>query len=476
MKQMKKAKSLFSPKRLDFVVKYLYAKEILEKQERNDYQTDVYKDLYIRHILMRTLGVEPKDCYGASSEKQNADDYINSYKNLIIDIRENGFKKEFPIPFNQEEGLCGNGAHRLAACAALDKEVYIQNIRDGLSWDFNWFKQKGFNTEDLQRILKGFVDINAEHCSVFVVWNPLFKCFENVKSVICNYFDIVGEVELDFENNYIAFTNALLEIYEPNIAQANGDNKVILEKSKLLQSSYLSFKVIVVYNRDKNITELSKKCKDDIRNLFNHLLPKECFCTVHSADNCEEAVYLSNILLSPNNIKHLKMRLDSQERPNFNKRIRKLKNFLSTIGIESVNDVCVIGSGVMTALGIQSDSDSDSDFIIDHKYRDALGHETVFLNDDYDIGVSSKVVYRKVSDNTVIHNNEWHFYYKGVKFANLELIKERKRLSAREKDIIHLREIDLFEKMLGNINQQKLLMERVEAERQRRLGLNGNAL
>lgn len=81
-----KAKNLFDYRRLDLVVKYLYAKEILEKPY-NDYCTDCYKDLYIRHILMRTMGVEPVDVFGKPCEKVNIDDYINSFKNLIESIK-----------------------------------------------------------------------------------------------------------------------------------------------------------------------------------------------------------------------------------------------------------------------------------------------------------------------------------------------------------------------------------------------------
>lgn len=463
------AKELINFKRLDLIVKYLYAKEFLEKDE-NAYNNDIYKDLYIRHILMRTMGVEPERDYEKTS-KFSADDFCNSFEKLILKIKNNGYDSAYPIHINKDK-LPENGAHRIAISALMNLQIPYIECDSGCVWDFNWFSKNGFNTEDKQRILKGFVDINLDNCAIFVVWNPLFKHLDNVKAIMNSYFDIVGEVDLDFENNYIAFTNALLEIYEPNISKS-GNDIVIREKSKLLQASYLSFKVIVVTNQNKNndkeIGELSKLCKNDIRDLFNHFLPKECFCTVHSSDCKDECQYLASILLSPNNIKHLKMRVDTIVDSNFINKIRNLPSFLETIGILNKNDICVIGSGVMNALGIQKSSDID--FIIDTKYRNKFGWESVHLNEIYDIGISDKLAKRmtNLSDNILIGNDEYHFWFKGIKFANLEIIKDRKRHSLRAKDIEHLRQIDLFEKMTCSKNQQKILINRIQEEKERRL-------
>ena len=243
----------------------------------------------------------------------------------------------------------------------------------------------------------------------------------------------------------------------------------------------MSFKVIVVTNQEKNsnkaISELSKNCKEEIRNLFTHILPKECFCTVHSSDGEDETKYLASILLSPNNIKHLKMRTTTEPGLNFVRRVRNLPSFLQTIKIFTPDDICIIGSGVMTALGIQKDSE-DLDFITDYKYRDKFGLDAVYLNEDYDIGVCDKVANRpkNIPDNVLIHNSEYHFGFKGIKFANLEIIKDRKSFNPRPKDLIHLRQIELFEKSIGHIEQQKMLMERIEAEKQRRTLLIQNVM
>lgn len=457
---------LLNRKRLDLIVKYLYAKDILEEPD-NLYSKDTYKDLYIRHILMRTGGITSSL---ETLQKQCVDDYCKEYKTLIYKMKEKGFDKNFPVEVTTD-GLISNGAHRIAAAMALGLNTEIITKNTGYSWDFNWFCENGFNTEDKQRILKGFVDLKSENCIIFVVWNPLFKYLDNAKSIINKYFDIVGDVELDFEDNYIAFTNSLLEIYEPNIAQNNGDESGILAKAEFLKHFYLSYKIIVATNESKNtnisITELSKDCKREIRNLFDHILPKEIFCTVHSSDGAEESQYLSNILLSPNNIKYLRMRTDYKADKRLTILVRDLPGYLKTINIPT-RDICVIGTGVLSAIGIQKHHDSDIDFIISHKLRHKFGWGACHLNNHYEVGVSSKQAQGPILDDIIIHSSNYHFWFKGVKFANLDIIKDRKKANSRPKDAFHLRQIELFEKLQGNINQFKILQQRIECEQVRR--------
>lgn len=467
-------KELFNRKRLDLIVKYLYAKEIFEKPD-NLYSKDIYKDLYIRHILMRNGGVTS---HLETLQKRCVDDYCKEFEKLICNMREKGFDKNFPVEITTG-GLISNGAHRIATAMALgiNTEAIIKD--DGFSWGFDWFNDNGFNIEDKQRILKGYVDLKSQNSILFVVWNPLIQYADNIKTVINKYFDVVGDIELDFEDNYIAFINSLLEIYERNIAQNNHDESGILAKAKLLLSNQLSYKVIVATNENKNadisIENLSKDCKCEIRNLFDHILPKEIFCTVHSSDGVEETQYLSNILLSPNNIKYLRMRMDYKTDERLTSLIRKLPDYLKTINIPT-QDICVIGTGVLSAIGIQRHHDSDIDFIIDHKHRNKFGWGAYHLNDDYEIGVSSKQAQGPILDDIIIHNDDYHFWFKGIKFANLDIIKDRKKSNSRPKDAFHLRQIELFEKLQGHFNQQQILLKRIAAEKQRRCECHKNKI
>ncbi len=460
----------FTPDRLDLIIKYLQAKNYLS----SIYNKDV-EDLYIRHIIMRTGGIEPEDCLTHKTDKTSVIDYLNSFKNLILDMKQNGFNPKYPIPVDKNKKML-NGAHRIATALALNiKEIPTEEVQESsfYPWDFNWFQENGFSVEDKQRILKGYVDLHLENCSLFVIWQPALRYYGHIQKLIQDHLDIVGSFDLDFEDNYIAFYNILLEIYEFNIRQLNGDDTTIFEKAKLLSADYLNFRIVVASNQYKNsnedISKLAKQAKQDIRDFLDHRLPKKVFCTSHSSDGQKETQYLANILLSPNNIKHLKMRQAIMRHGEFIQNIRKLSNFLPNIDIHNTDEICVVRSGSMSALGILENSDLD--FVIASKHRKKFGNGAISLSSvPYDIEEYNKIGYQNIliDDDVLISDDNYHFYFKGLKFANLEIIKNKKLLLLKKKDAQHLRLIELWENMFGHIEQQRILFQRIQNEIKRR--------
>ena len=464
----KKAKDLITFKRLDLVVRYLYAKDILARCGNNDILS-----LYKRNCLMRTGGIEPVNEHGISV-KNSIGDYITQFKELIASLQEKGYDKNYPIPM-QTNGCLANGAHRIAAAAALEMDVEVQYVERGCKIDFDWFVENGFSTEDKMRILKGFIDIHPENCAIILVWNPCFKYLGHINAFIKEDLEIVGEIELDFEDNYIAFTNALLDIYEPNGAWTkNPVNETIIKKSELLQSHYLSFKVIVVTNQDKSndkdIHEITVKIKEKVRNFIDSAdtsLPSKIFATLHTSANIHECQYLSSVLLSPNNIKHLKMRL-GYTYEQILECCTNLKIICNELSI-SLNDICVIGGAVLWVFGIKS---KDVDFTTKYHLRAQLGDKARPLGEGVDIANKGAEIVmpngENINDDLLVDCCEYHFLFNGLKFANLDVIKHKKTLSRRDKDLFHLRQIDLFENLMGRFEQQRIFKERVMAELKRR--------
>jgi hypothetical protein len=104
--------------RLDLVIKYLYAKNIL--QEKND---DKYiKKLYTMHIKKRTLFNRK-----FSDGKYSIDDYILTFSKLYDSIIKDGFDSKNKIQINKKNNIFFDGAHRISICLLLDIDIEYEH-------------------------------------------------------------------------------------------------------------------------------------------------------------------------------------------------------------------------------------------------------------------------------------------------------------------------------------------------------------
>jgi hypothetical protein len=127
--------------RVDLVVRYMYIKEYVEKN--NDYDaTNIYLFmLYKRHL-------------GAERNKRTSERYVSDFNVLIESFKLNGFNEEFPILVN-ESNLLWNGSHRLAISFCLGIEnVSIKKMTPPweVTWGFDWFEKNNFSSSHLDKI------------------------------------------------------------------------------------------------------------------------------------------------------------------------------------------------------------------------------------------------------------------------------------------------------------------------------------
>ncbi|MDR1941597.1 MAG: hypothetical protein LBQ47_04655 [Endomicrobium sp.] len=464
------ASDLVSPQRLDIVVKYLYAKELYCGNLSNK-----IKSLYARHILMRTGGVEPPSAIASDPppKKEFLQDYFDAFAKLMQSIKENGFDNKTPVPVSKINNLPLNGAHRIACSAALGQKIKVHfDERPGGAWDFTWFAEHGFSTEDIMYILSGFMKIHPDKTAIMVVWNPMFKHLDHIRKIVSTDFDIVGEVDLDFENNFIAFKNILLDIYEPNGSYINKSTfDTITAKADLLAAFQLTFKVIVIACKDSaDIHQTLINTKTQIRDLFDHEIPKKVFATIHTSSNADEARYLGNILLSPNNIKQLKGRLGFRYNQDFINVCYCAKEAVLKLGLE-LDDAANIGSSVMIAYGIKEFADID--LIVKYKHRDKIGDAPIKnITANVDLCARGNKHALPLDDDYIIGNQDNYFYFCGLKFANLNIIKERKKLNMTDKNKRYLRQIDLYENYIGHIEQERVFSAFIKAELDRRTAIS----
>jgi hypothetical protein len=432
------ARRLFKASRLDLCVKYLFAKSLLEKTPVRE-----IKSLYVRHILLRTGGMEPPAEIGLSSSKSSAEDYILAFEQLILNIRENGFRADGFVPLGTR-GLI-NGAHRIAAGAALNIPIPVKDYATpGISWDYHWFEDNGFSTEDRMRILKTFADLNRDKTVIFLLWETAGDHWELIESLIAGHLVIAGKVDLDFENNFVAFHNLIQDVYQ---CHDPAPDHVINRKIQILKTRPLKVRVIVAANEQhprQDAHSIAINVKSKARDLLQADLHQGLFLTLHSSSSVEEARHLSAVLLSANNLRHLHQRLWFQYRPRFINMIDAGKKACLEKHL-ALTDIAVAGGAVLEVMGIKPCGDLD--LVASSHHRAEIGREAVKLAAGID-------VYRQhylrdsgneISDDLLIGNDEYHFYFCGLKFVNPELVKLKKSISKRAKDAHDLRLIELHE-------------------------------
>ena len=114
-----------SPKRFDFMAKYLYIK--FRELGTN---TPFYYNLYCEHIRTFNNGWE------YPGTKTKIEDFIKSFDNLILNIKNNGFDKKYSIPINTSNMII-NGAHRLLTCY-YHNEIPTFSLKNESAGEYNY--------------------------------------------------------------------------------------------------------------------------------------------------------------------------------------------------------------------------------------------------------------------------------------------------------------------------------------------------
>ncbi|MFZ5802106.1 MAG: hypothetical protein ACOY3K_03215 [Candidatus Omnitrophota bacterium] len=101
-----------------------------------------------------------------------------------------------------------------------------------------------------------------------------------------------------------------------------------------------------------------------------------------------------------------------------------------------IEDICIVGSSPLEVLGVRNSTDID--ITIKQKLRtDKYGNGITHLSNNIDIvteGYHRSHLNPHIKDDRLITDPEKHFIFRGFKFANTEIVLERKAFSRREKD------------------------------------------
>lgn len=433
---------LLVPERLDIIVKYLYI-QALETGGEVDYFTH----LYDKHILERTGGRktvyeyqdgEPKPV----QTKEGVDAYRKDFSGLIQSIKKNGFDRSFFIPVSKQNGIILDGAHR-ASCSLyfnIRPDVLYED-RPGRTWDCRWFREHGFSEDEMHHILNAYIQLKAKNTFACILWGPLREHWDEIQEDLHQKHPVVAAQDYSFDPD--AFASVVYDIYSQEFGVVPPEK--ITRKIALLKDYNTDMRVLFFHIQQPEYFQRDERCickqavelKNAIREQWDYKIPKEQFISIHITDNAEHTRHIQNIFLSTNNLAHLKGRGAVWYREEFLGWMDEYRALLKELNIPE-DACCIVGSGPLEVMGIRPSTDID--FILDSRFRSGrFADVSANLSPNVDIVHRGYHEYRNtrnpISDDGIIRNPKNHFYFRGLKFANIQIVWDRKNNHRREKDV-----------------------------------------
>ena len=267
-----------------------------------------------------------------------------------------------------------------------------------------------------------------------------------------NSLEILAELK---NNSTVVYTKELklssLKEFIFDVYSFDKGLKVFKAKNILAKLERLSNQkentVVLVEFKSKTFDD-TIKIRNNIRKKFESKTSNPAFDIFHSATSLEEKKHLENIFFSAT-IDSYNERIELSQ--NLTNRLKTLKEWAVNTNT-SLNDICIVGGAVLDLYGYKHCDDID--IVIMKTLRDKrnYGPRASMLVEGVDIvknNYSKKEGIGKwYTDDDLITNPDLFVVARGIKFAKLEIVKERKNYSRRNKDLEDLYKIDNNIKLL----------------------------
>ena len=413
---------LLSTKRFDIMFKYMYA-YLLEKGIDESWS----RDLYSHHLEVWN------NFYEKEPHKQGLEDFISSFKSLLASIKAGGYDKSMePVPVDISTGAPLNGAHRVAASLLFNKEVMCEYL------DFNSNPNVGCFCDSSYLIARNtYVEGGLKSDYADLAAHQYTKLNSNVR-IVCLFPSAVG---VENENKVVELLNRRCNVlysktvnltplgafnfirfaYDEDASRGNpwlgtAKNGWPGARSKANHCFKGSGNIRLVWFEEKS-PEDSVKLKQEIRDIYK--IGKH---SVHINDTHTETLAMSGYLLNQNGIEFLNF-ANPVSTEVFDTHFSKYREWLESTGYDK-EDFCVDSSAVLSAFGLRDCRDLD---FLYHGNFINTGMEDVSCHNE-------EMKYYQDKKSDIIFNPENHFYYKGLKFASLDVIRRMKVFRNEEKD------------------------------------------
>lgn len=393
---------LLTQKRFDLIFKYLYVK---------------YPCAYTRYAYLECIRAF-NDFYELNPSdgipKKSSDDFINSFDQLIYNLRKQGYNKTMAsIPIGQN-GELSDGAHRLAACAALglNVETVTDNNKEWYPYTFFRNRQMEESVMDYGALEYVKLNKNAFIVNLHAITNPnsdgkVIKILNKYgfvfyqKSIHMTFNGYVNLKKMSY-GSFWEKENQWIGTYHNHFAGAQNHAKESMGSGK----NPLRVFVFVCDSIEKVI-----KAKSEIRDLYNI-----GNYSVHVNDTHEEAIWLAETYFNANTLDFINKRPFDYKDVDFENNIQFLKDIClkSSVNIENI---CCAGSSTLNAFGLRHSNDLDY-LCLDDEFNE----ENEIISSH-----NNQLKYYPTTKKEIITNPKFHLYYEGMKFISLQVLYDFKK-------------------------------------------------
>ena len=423
------ATELVNSKRIDPMAKYIFA-----RFKEDKINSEWGREVYLEHLRAFNGFVE-----GDGTGKKGIDAFVSSFENLLASMKLNGFdetKSMLPVSNNLE---LIEGSHRLGISLYLRHKVPVLIFKnEGWNYNYNFFRDKNLEQKYLDFMALQYIRFNKK-LKIVLLFPAAEGNEEKVNEILLEQGEIYYEKEvLLSQSGAILF---LTQVYhgEEWLGDIGNGFPGAKDKAGYCFAGNSSLRVYLFENKGEiPITELKEK----IRNIYG--IGKH---SVHINDSFEETELLANILFNQNSIDFLNY-ASVKNFSNFWMLFEKLKNAVRRENIDT-ELFALAGSAPLSLLGLREANDIDY----------ISQNDTIYFDDEKISNHVTEKSYYPYSFDDIIFNPQNHFYFSGIKFASLDVIKKMKLRRGEPKDF---RDIKLLNNFLENNEELKFYLTYAE--------------
>lgn len=409
--------ALICSERADVMAKYIYAK--LREWEVNSH---FGLAIYFRHIQVFN------NFYEYDPPKSNFEDFLYAFHDLLDSIKSEGYKNGFsgiPIGIN---GIPGNGGHRMAACLLYNQPLITEQMPYKCdSWGFEYFRGIGLEEKYLDAMAIQYCELKP-NTFLMLLFPSIREPEDKFERIIEKHAKIVYKKQT-FLTESGGF-NLILTAYENDTFVREGKTEnyktAKMKAAQCFPPGIGSLNPLKIYLLESRDLAAIKACKKEIRATV-----RIGHSSVHATDNHSESIILARTLFNKNSLDNLN-RGKMAHTPRFDAYLEKYKQWLKA-DKQREEWCCVDSSAVLAAYGLRDCQDLD--FL--HHGNEQLTTDIEGVDDH-----NAFAIHHALPVDEILFDPDNHFFYRGVKFCALPIIREMKHRRGEAKDFADIALID----------------------------------